>query len=252
MKKSLSLIMALFMVLASVPTAFAYEDQTDLSVENETTQLADENVGNETTDDGEDTGNNGETENGEENEETIVARASLFAAMYFFPVSGHTWIYVENLTDEPMMVGLYEVPAKQGVSVGTFSFSVNDGWGIYYNLEAFRENRNDNISGCRSRTIELTRSELEELSESIRNYPNFWDIFIFNCTFFAFSIWNGISDDFFIPMMIPALAMLEVIILGSPKGVTPMYYPTVDQVFKQKGRGDEAHLEPVGEKTLSK
>ena len=53
-------------------------------------------------------------------------------------------------------------------------------------------------------------------------------------------------------MMIPALVMLEVIIAGAPKGVTPMYYPTQDQVFKQRGTGDSAYLEPVGEKTLSK
>ena len=184
--------------------------------------------------------------------DTIVARASLFAAMYFFPVSGHTWIYVENLTDEPITVGIYEVPAGQGVSVGVFSFSVNDGWGIYYNLEAYRENRNNNISDCRSITKDMPRSELEKLSNTIKNYPNMWDIFIFNCTYFAFSVWNKSSDNFFIPMMIPALAMLEVIIVGAPKGVTQMYYPTKDQVFKQRGTGDNAYLEPCGEKTLSK
>ena len=184
--------------------------------------------------------------------DTIAARASLFAAMYFFPVSGHTWIYVENLTDEPITVGIYEVPAGQGVSVGVFSFSVNDGWGIYYNLEAYRENRNNNISDCRSITKDMTRSELEKLSNTIKNYPNMWDIFIFNCTYFAFSVWNKNSDNFFIPMMIPALAMLEVIIVGAPKGVTQMYYPTKDQVFKQRGTGDNAYLEPCGEKTLSK
>lgn len=184
--------------------------------------------------------------------DTIVARASLFAAMYFFPVSGHTWIYVENLTDEPITVSIYEVPAGQGVSVGVFSFSVNDGWGIYYNLEAYRENRNNNISDCRSITKDMTRSELEKLSNTIKNYPNMWDIFIFNCTYFAFSVWNKSSDNFFIPMMIPALAILEVIIVGAPKGVTQMYYPTKDQVFKQRGTGDNAYLEPCGEKTLSK
>ncbi len=185
-------------------------------------------------------------------EDKIVARASLFAAMYVFPVSGHTWIYVENLSDDPIDVGLYEVPVGEGVSVGAFSFSVNDGWGIYYNLEAYRENRNDNIENCRSLTVELTQSELDELSESIRNYPNMWDIFIFNCTFFAFAIWNHNTDYFFIPMMIPALAMLEVIIMGAEKGVETMYFPTTDQVFKQRGTGDSAYLEPVGEKTLSR
>lgn len=235
LKKSLAILLVMLIAFTSAVTAFGTEGSL---TEGETVSDS-SNAGN------------GEAVT-EETSDTIVARASLFAAMYVFPVSGHTWIYVENLTDEPMTVGIYEVPAGQGVSVGVFSFSVNDGWGIYYNLEAYRENRNDNVGDCRSITIDMTRSELEKLSDSIKNYPNMWEIFIFNCTFFAFSVWNDNSDNFFIPMMIPALAMLEVIIAGAPKGVTPMYYPTQDQVFKQRGTGDSAYLEPVGEKTLSK
>ena len=75
--------------------------------------------------------------------EEIVATMYLCACVYVFPVSGHTWIYVENNTDHTLRVGLYDVPAGQGVSIGAFSFSVADGWGIYYNLEAFRENNKD-------------------------------------------------------------------------------------------------------------
>ncbi len=230
-KKVLSIMLAVLIALTSSLTSFAADDV--LSEDKASAVVY-------------------ETNDADNKDDDVVARASLFAAMYVFPVSGHTWIYVENLTDEPMTVGIYEVPAGQGVSVGVFSFSVNDGWGIYYNLEAYRENRNDNIDGCRSITRDMTRSELEKLSDTIKNYPNIWDIFIFNCTFFAFSVWNKNSDNFFIPMMIPALAMLEVIIVGAPKGVTPMYYPTKDQVFKQRGKGDSAYLEPCGEKTLSK
>ncbi|MBR6620407.1 MAG: hypothetical protein IKK85_08685 [Clostridia bacterium] len=185
-------------------------------------------------------------------ENEIVAKVSLFSAMYVFPVSSHCWIYVENLTDSPMTVGIYEVPVGQGVSVGVFSFSVNDGWGIYYNLEAFRENRNDNIDGCWSITLDFTRSELEELSSSIKNYPNMWEMFIFNCTFFALSMWNHNTNYFLLPFFIPALPWLEVIIAGGKKGEAQMYYPTSDQVFRQRGTGNSAYLEPVGEKTLSK
>ncbi len=232
-KRSVSLLLVLLLGLGCMVSAFA-QDVTDENVAADETQ------------------NTQRKENTDATDEKIVAKASLFTALYFFPVAGHTWIYVENLSDEPITVGLYEVPVGQGVSVGAFSFSVNDGWGIYYNVEAYRENRDDNIANCRSLTIELTREKLEELSESIRNYPNMWEFFIFNCTFFAFSIWNDNSDNFFIPMIIPAIAILEVMIMGAKKGVTPMYYPTSDQIFRQRGSGDEAYLEPISEKTLNR
>lgn len=241
LRKVTAILLSLIMIFTCVPTAFAQEETT---TEETTTQ---QQPPEEITTPEEPT----EPEEPEADENEIVAKVSLFCAMYVFPVSGHTWIYVENLSDSPITVGLYEVPVGQGVSVGCFSFSVSDGWGIYYNLEAYRENRNDNIDGCRSITKDLTQSELEELSDSIKNYPNMWDIFIFNCTFFAFAIWNHNTDYFFIPMMIPALAALEVIIMGGKKGVTTMYYPTADQVFRQRGTGDSAYLEPVGDKTLS-
>ncbi len=248
----ISALLAALMIFAGTSTAYAYQPEEETTEQTQTGDtLPEDNNGEGTTEPGDEPADEPE-DKPEENENTIVARASLFSAMYVFPVSAHTWIYVENLTDEPMMVGLYEVPPGQGVSVGTFSFSVNDGWGIYYNLEAYRENRNDNIDDCRSITQDMTRSQLEKLSKSIRNYVNMWDIFVVNCTFFAFSIWNANSKNFFIPFIIPAIPILEVIIAGGKKGVTPMYYPTRDQVFRQRGTGDNAYLEPVGDETINK
>lgn len=240
-KRIAALLLVVTLAFSSVQTAFAAEETLEeditesISVAPEVPDIPEEPQ---------------EPETPEETEDTIVARVSLFAAMYVFPVSGHTWIYVENLTDIPMMVGLYEVPAGQGVSVGTFSFSVWDGWGIYYNLEAYRENRNDNIDDCWSITLDFTRSQVEALSESIRKYPNMWDIFVFNCTFFSLSIWNANTKYFFIPFIIPAIPWLEVMIAGAKKGATQMYYPTTDQVFRQRGTGNSARLEPVGDATL--
>ena len=236
LKKSLCILLTILLAFATASTAFA-QKEASLPVDGTAAELPpqeEQNAPNET----------------DENE--IVAKVSLFSAMYVFPVSSHCWIYVENLTDSPMTVGIYEVPVGQGVSVGVFSFSVNDGWGIYYNLEAFRENRNDNIDGCWSITLDFTQSELEKLSNSIKNYPNMWELFIFNCTFFALSIWNHNTNYFLLPFFIPAIPWLEVMIVGGKKGETQMYYPTSDQVFKQRGAGDSAYLEPVGEKTLSK
>lgn len=230
LKKITALLLSVIIALSVSVTVFAADSYADL--ESVT------NVGSVDT---------GETDVGEE----IVARASLFAATYFFPVAGHNWIYVENLSDEPITVGLYEVPVGQGVSVGAFSFSVGDGWGIYYNLEAYRENKDNNIDDCYSITIDLNKSELEHLSNSVRNYPNMWEMFIFNCTFFAFAIWNDNSPHFFIPFFLPGVAWIEMLIMGAKKGAVQMYYPTEDQIYRQKGIGNSARLESVGNYTMS-
>lgn len=138
----------------------------------------------------------------ETDSDEIVATVSLLSCMYLFPISGHTWIYVENLSDKKQTVGLYDVPVGQGVSIGSFAFTASDGWGIYYNLEAYRENRDDNMGNHWSVTKSLTQSELDDLSAEIANYINYWD-FYFNCAFFSFSIWNDASGSFLIPLVIP-------------------------------------------------
>ena len=186
----------------------------------------------------------------QEDENEIVATVSICSCIYFFPISGHTWIYVENLSDRVQRVGLYDLPVGQGVSIGSFSFSVADGWGIYYNVEAFRENRDNNSSNHWTKTKELTQSELDSLSNNIANYVNYWD-FYFNCAFFAFSIWNSVSGDFLIPLVIPAISQLEVILAGGKKGVLEMYEPTEDQIFRQRGSGSSAYLEPVSDWTIN-
>lgn len=186
----------------------------------------------------------------QEDENEIVATVSICSCIYFFPISGHTWIYVENLSDRVQRVGLYDLPVGQGVSIGSFSFSVADGWGIYYNIEAFRENRDNNSSNHWTKTKELTQSELDSLSNNIANYVNYWD-FYFNCAFFAFSIWNSASGDFLIPLVIPAISQLEVILAGGKKSVLEMYEPTEDQVFRQRGSGSSAYLEPVSDWTIN-
>ena len=186
----------------------------------------------------------------QEDENEIVATVSICSCIYFFPISGHTWIYVENLSDRVQRVGLYDLPVGQGVSIGSFSFSVADGWGVYYNIEAFRENRDNNSSNHWTKTKELTQSELDSLSNNIANYVNYWD-FYFNCAFFAFSIWNSVSGDFLIPLVIPAISQLEVILAGGKKGVLEMYEPTEDQIFRQRGSGGSAYLEPVSVRTIN-
>ncbi len=184
-----------------------------------------------------------------ENNDEIVASFSIMSCMYFWPVSGHTWLYIENLSDEPIQVGLYTVPVGEGVSIGSFAFTSRDGWGLYYNLEAFRENRDNNSGNHWSITQLLNTEQLQQLSDDIAGYVNYWD-FYFNCAFFTFSIWNSNSNNFFIPLVIPAISQMQLRIAGAEKGVVEMYEPRRDQVFRQKGSKDNAKLVQASDKTL--
>ena len=163
---------------------------------------------------------------------------------------GHVWLYIENLTDEPFAVGLLTVQPKEGVSVGLLSLSRADGWGIYYNIEAYCCN-NVSGDGCTWLTEELNSTELESVSEQIGSYVNYWDPF-FNCVFFAFKIWNTVSDKKLIPLVFPILGTAQMRIMGAESGNVEMFCPSAENVFRQRGTGKNARLEVVSEKSLTK
>jgi hypothetical protein len=135
----------------------------------------------------------------------IVANLSVVTRVEGF---GHAWIYVENLTDGPIQVGHYTLPANEGVSVGLFSFTCDDGIGIYYNVEAYCCNVHGG-DGLVSITTDLDEGELNKLSNKLLDYPNHWDPF-FNCMYFAFSMWNSVSGRKVIPLVIPAFGQLQL------------------------------------------
>lgn len=158
--------------------------------------------------------------------------------------TGHAWIYVENLTNEPLQVGHYILPPNEGVSVGLFSFTCEDGIGIYYNVESYCCNVHGG-DGLVSITTDLDEDEMEKLSNKLTKYPNHWDPF-FNCMYFAFSMWNSVSGKKLIPLVIPAFGQLQLRMHGGEKNNLDMYCPRVDQVLRLKGGlGKEKQLVPV-------
>lgn len=179
-----------------------------------------------------------------------VATVSLCSNIYVWPISGHTWIYVHNNSDEPIQVGLYEVPVGQGVSIGSFSFSVNDGWGLYYNIEAYKENTKNRMDSVWSISEDINSSELETLNNKLNNYPNYWG-FVANCATFSFSMWNSVSGDSFFSLLIPAISEFMIILGGGQKGVLEMYCPPREHVYRQKGMGDDAHLALASDYSVS-
>lgn len=183
-------------------------------------------------------------------ENGVVATLSLCSVVYLWPISGHTFIYVQNNSDKPIQVGHYEVPVGQGVSVGSFSFSVHDGWGLYYNIEGYKENIRGRIGDVWSISEELDVNELETLNDSLRSYPNYWG-FGANCATFAFSIWNSVTGDHFVSLLIPAISEFMVMVGGGKKGVLPLYLPERNQIMRQKGTGDDAYLVVASDGTIS-
>lgn len=179
-----------------------------------------------------------------------VATISLCSNIYVWPISGHTWIYVHNNSDEPIQVGHYEVLPDQGMSIGAFSFSVNDGWGLYYNMESYKENEKNRAHNVRSISEEINAEQLATLSENLIKYPNYWG-FVNNCATFSFSIWNSVTGDAYFSLLIPAISDFMILCGGGKKGTLKMYQQPRDQVFRQVGFGENAHLEPVSDYSAS-
>lgn len=182
-----------------------------------------------------------------EYQDEYVAKMYICAKREFSPL-GHMWVYIENNSDQPIEVGAYTVPVDQGVSIGTFGLTRWDGFGIYYNIEAYSANKYglENIVCIEEN---LTETKLEKVSKTVRNI-NFWEPIFFNCMGIAFTIWNAGATIKLIPLIFPLLGRIQMLLYPNTDTIN-MYYPTEDQVFKQRGIGNNATLENVNSHSLS-
>lgn len=158
----------------------------------------------------------------------------------------HTWIYIENLSDKPIQVGAYPAMIKkgEGVSVGTYGTTVEDGPGLYYNFEAWRYRNLDPINDkdhvFTYLTKDITAADLEKVNNMIVN-SNRWSK-ILNCAYTALRIWNKIPGKKVTYLYFPFLIELQI---AMKSGVTTnketgfkMITPTLNQTFKQIDLGD--------------
>ncbi len=229
MKKFFSILLILAMLFSF--TSLAYTQETPLQ-EEETSQSETENPEEPQ-----------QEEPQQEDPNEIVANLYVVSRLLAFPFVGHAWIYCENLSDETIRVGLYDVPPGEGVSVGCMAFTTHDGFGIYYNVESWREKQNNRESSYWSKKKTLTKEGVDKLTNALISYPNMWMLY-FDCAFFAYTIWNGVTGQFLIPCGIPGLSILSVMI-GGQKGSCSMYQPREDQVFRQEGNGGSASLKAI-------
>lgn len=177
----------------------------------------------------------------------IVARISVCSRVKEVPSLGHTWIYIHNISDEPIQVGAYTVPVGEGVSIGTFANTRDDGKGVYYNIESHCINKYGDHDFF-SITKEISADTLNKVSNKILTLNN-WNIFN-NCMQFTFTVWQTATGQFFANLLFPAFGELQMRLAGARHRNLNMYYPSADRVYKQKGSGSGATLAVVRESSL--
>lgn len=157
-------------------------------------------------------------------------------------LSGHTWVYVENLTDHDLTVGAYTVKKGKGVSIGTYGYLINDGKGLYYNVECYRY-KNSDPSSYIYLSKEITAAQLENVSNTIL-YSNLWS-YPLNCAYAATNIWNAAPGSPVIYMLFPQLHELQILLNPNHGEGFQMIKAKKSDCYKQIGMGPEATLVPA-------
>ncbi len=243
-KKLLSVILALVMIFSTIPTVFAQE--ADVPTDN---FVANENDGNST-----DTPADAPTADSESDPELkpdpkpddIVGEIYLCILKGEGLRVGHMWVYIVNTSDDYLKIGLYNAAPGEGVSLATFGFTRYDGIGVYYNMEALRDDKYCG-DGYIYLKDSLTREEAQKVTANILT-ANYWDP-IFNCTTFACRIWNIGADITIIPMVLPNITRLQLLIYGG-SNEDKMNHQPPENCYKHRGTGSGSYLEPCSQKSL--
>lgn len=162
-----------------------------------------------------------------EESDTYVARMWICQKNKNYGSFGHMFLYFENLTDEPLVVGRYTVPAYDSVSVGTLGFSGPRGFGLYYNTETASSNK----SGIMAKSTMLTKAQFDLISSKIKSY-NYWDP-LFNCTHFAITMWNKGPGKNISLCIFPSLGRKYIAKIGGTVDSVKLADKTSADIYKQ-------------------
>ena len=175
----------------------------------------------------------------------IVARVSIVSYLTNSFSTGHSWLYIENLTDRTLTVGIYELEPGEAVSVGTFRYTRKEGRGIYYNVERYCVNK-FGASARYSLSETVTASELNGISRKINSYSGKWTP-VKNCAYFAANVWNSISKIHLVSGSTPSCLRTSIKLHGGKRGIA-MSNVAAENVYKQDG----SSLKVVRASALSK
>ncbi len=125
------------------------------------------------------------------NESKKIGEISLYSSPVPYPtidkLTGHSWIYIKNTSDDDFYINGDVVPSNQGISFGTTGHPAMDDMGLWVNLEKYNSSYKTNISI----TDDFYLEDLEYV-ETYLDHHDKWDI-LYNCTTFASALWNNVQ-----------------------------------------------------------
>lgn len=118
---------------------------------------------------------------------TVYLMASPVRSFAWDRLVGHSWILIENTSDEPFFLADTEVDPGQSISFGTTAMPGMDHRGIWVNVEGYNSNYLDNVAT----SGDFYDKDLEYLEVYLKHHDR-WSL-MYTCVSFATGIWNNIS-----------------------------------------------------------
>ncbi len=120
-----------------------------------------------------------------------IGTISLYASPVVLPkptrITGHSWIYIKNTSDNSFYIDDVIVPPGEGISMGTTANPKMGHRGIWINVEGYNEHYKENVSI----SGDFYEEDLIYIEDYLEEHDK-WNI-IYNCAFFSTEIWNNVS-----------------------------------------------------------
>ena len=104
---------------------------------------------------------------------------------------GHSFLSVENISEDTIKVGKVEVPAGDSISIGTWSIKAH--FGVWYNVESVYISTCNKYDGRISITAGINIQDLDTINDFILSH-DYWTP-TNNCSNFALNLWNSVAGD---------------------------------------------------------
>lgn len=104
---------------------------------------------------------------------------------------GHSFLSVENISDNTINIGKMEVEPKETIAVGTWSISAH--FGVWYNVESNYILEHNKYDGRVSISRGISKNDCEKISQFILENDK-WTPFT-NCSKFAIKLWNTVATN---------------------------------------------------------
>lgn len=162
----------------------------------------------------------------------------LYLCITLNSLTGHLWLYFENLTDRELPLGYVTLQPYEEMSVGSLRNTRKDRGGTYYNGEAYMAKNLESVKNhTTSVSTYLTYEQLLTINEKIKG-SNTYVLIGYNCGDFACKCWNSVAPKGkkVVNILVPLFTIAQVSSIGV-KGEPLMKRPDETRIFKQEKNG---------------